>query len=41
MLAGFHFLDGHRLSSLYRVSILPLKISLFKYSGEREGLAPR
>lgn len=35
-----HFLDGHRLSSLYRTRILELKISLVKYSGRaREGLA--
>ncbi len=31
-----HFLDGHRLPSLCRASILAWKISLFKYPGERE-----
>ena len=29
---GLDFLDGHRLSSLYREAILPLTIFLFKYS---------
>jgi hypothetical protein len=34
---GFITLDGHRLSSLYRVMILGLKSSWFKYSGKHEG----
>jgi hypothetical protein len=38
---GPHYLYGHRLSSLHRGVILPAIITFFKYSGEREGLAPR
>jgi hypothetical protein len=35
-------LDGHRLSSLYRVTLLPRTISLLKYSGRaREGWPSR
>src|SRR4051795_4560854 len=37
-----HFLDDHRLSSLYRGGILERKISLVKYSGRaREGWPSR